>query len=116
MPNMKHTRIRPLKPKPTRNTRQSLIAVLTGALLGTGAFAADAADAPRPATSPASTFARVGDIVITQQDYDTALAAAMRKKFYHGKAPEGSVAALQREVGDTLVTNALLLRDQTVQL
>ena len=84
MPNMKHTRIRPLKPKPTRNTRQSLIAVLTGALLGAGAFAADA---PLPATSPASTFARVGDIVITQQDYDTALAVAARRNFHHSTEP-----------------------------
>lgn len=101
-----------MKPKPTRNTRLPPMALLgalfTGALLGAGAFAADA---PRPAASPAPAFARVGDIVITQQDYDTALAAATRKKFYHGKIPEGGVAALQREVGDTLVANALLLRE-----
>ncbi len=105
---MEYTRYPPVKPKRIRNTRLSPMALLAGALLGAGAFAADA---PRSATGPASAFARAGDVVITQQDYDTALAAAARRKFYHGKVPEGGVAALQREVGDALVTNALLLRE-----
>lgn len=98
----------PVKPERTRNTKLSLMALLAGLLLGAGAFAADP---PRPAASPTSIFAKAGDVVITQQDYDIALAAATRRKFYHGKVPEGGLAALQREVGDTLVTNALLLRE-----
>lgn len=98
-----------MKPKRTRNIKLALTALLTGILLGAGAFAADA---PQPgATPPSAVFAKVGDTIILQQDFDAALAVATRKKFYHGKAPEGGVAALQREVGDALVTNALLLRE-----
>jgi peptidyl-prolyl cis-trans isomerase C len=53
-------------------------------------------------------FARVGDVVITQQAYDEAYAQAARSKFYHGKPPEAEVAKLQREVGDKLVNDVLL--------
>jgi hypothetical protein len=51
----------------------------------------------------------VGESVITRQDYAAAFAAAVRSKFYHGRPPEAEVAALQREVGDRLVANVLLL-------
>ena len=54
-------------------------------------------------------FARIGNTVITQQAYDQAYATAARGKFYHGKPPEQEVAKLQREVGDTLVNDELLL-------
>lgn len=97
-----------MKPMRTRNIKLALMTLLSGALLSAGAFAADA---PRPAAESAAVFAKVGDTVITQQDYAAAFAAASRQKFYHGKIPKGGVAALQREVGDALVTNALLLRE-----
>ena len=87
-----------------------LLALLAGALFGMGAFAGDAPP-PGAAVSVSPVFAKVGSIVITQQDYDIALDGAARRKFYHGKPPEGAIAVLQREVGDTLVTNALLLRE-----
>jgi len=53
-------------------------------------------------------FAVVGDTVISQQDYQNAFAAGMRKKFYHGKPPQDEVARFQREVGDKLVNDTLL--------
>jgi parvulin-like peptidyl-prolyl isomerase len=56
-------------------------------------------------------FARIGDVVITQQQYDEAYANAARSKFYHGKPPEAEVARLQREVGNELVNNVLLLAE-----
>lgn len=56
-------------------------------------------------------FARVGEVVITQQAYDQAFATASRGKFYHGKPPEQEVAKLQREVGDKLVNDVLLLAE-----
>jgi hypothetical protein len=56
-------------------------------------------------------FARVGDTVITQKEYDDAFAIAARGKFYHGKPPQAEVAKLQREVGDLLVNERLLLRE-----
>jgi len=85
------------------------MALLTGAILGSGIIAADAAQ--KPVTPSSVVFAKVGDTIILQQDYEAALAIAMHKKFYHGKVPEGGAAALQREVGDTLILNILLQRE-----
>ncbi|MES2149403.1 MAG: peptidylprolyl isomerase [Pseudomonadota bacterium] len=65
--------------------------------------AVHAAEAPAPGV-----FARVGEQVITQDDYSAALAAAARAKFYHGKPPEQEMALLQRSVGDQLVERVLL--------
>jgi parvulin-like peptidyl-prolyl isomerase len=56
-------------------------------------------------------FARVADVVITQKQYDEAYSMAARNKFYHGKPPEAEVAKLQREVGEALVDDVLLLRE-----
>lgn len=70
------------------------------------AVGAAAAPAPAPAV-----FARMGDIVITQEEYDAAFGAAARGKFYHGKAPERDVALLQREVADKMLTRILLVRE-----
>jgi parvulin-like peptidyl-prolyl isomerase len=66
--------------------------------------------APHPAAQPEAdaVFARVGDTVITREQYDAAFALAARNKFYHGKPPEGEVALLQREVGQKMVDDILL--------
>ena len=56
-------------------------------------------------------FAKVGDAVITQEQYNEAFNVASRAKFYHGKPPEGEIALLQREVGDQMVARILLLRE-----
>lgn len=96
-----------------KNIRLALIALSVGALLGTEALAADApaADAPASAVAAPPVFARVGNAVITWQDYNVALAEASRAKYYHGKPPEAEIALMQREVGNKLVANALLLRE-----
>lgn len=75
-----------------------------------GPSAAQAAAAPA-AAAQAAVFAKIGDTVITVDEYAAAFNAAARAKFYHGKAPENEVAALQREVGDQLVARVLLLRE-----
>ena len=82
------------------------------------AFTVDARGATANATANANAnantnapFAKVGETVITHQDFDTSFAQAARGKFYHGKPPEGAVAALQREVGNALVDEVLLLKD-----
>jgi parvulin-like peptidyl-prolyl isomerase len=54
-------------------------------------------------------FARIGDTIITHQDYEAAFVAAARAKFYHGKPPEGELARLQRSVGEQVVARVLLL-------
>jgi parvulin-like peptidyl-prolyl isomerase len=65
---------------------------------------------PQAATD-AAVFARVGDTTITRADYEIAVAAAVRGKFYHGKAPEAEVLKLRREVGDKLVDHVLLRKE-----
>ncbi|MBI5275360.1 MAG: peptidylprolyl isomerase [Burkholderiales bacterium] len=59
----------------------------------------------------AAPFARVGDVVITQEEFDSAFAQAARGKFYHGKPPENAVAALQREVAQGMVDEVLVARE-----
>ncbi len=54
-------------------------------------------------------FAVVGGQVITHNQYNQAFAQAARQKFYHGSPPEDQVAALQREVGNNLINNVLLM-------
>lgn len=97
----------------------ALLSVLFGAGVPAIAQAAPSAAAseaakqaaPAQSTPEQSIFARVGDAVITHAEYDNALVSAARSKFYHGRAPEKDVAALQRSVADDLVTRVLLLRE-----
>lgn len=91
----------------------SRAALLSLALLAaTDVMAATVAPTVGAATVVApAIFAKVGDVVITQDEYKTAFDAAARGKFYHGKPPEHEVALLQREVGDQMVARILLLRE-----
>jgi len=59
----------------------------------------------------APVFATVGGQVVTLTDYHTALQRGVRARYYHGKVAEGEMARFQREVGDKLVTRALLLQE-----
>jgi parvulin-like peptidyl-prolyl isomerase len=97
-----------------RTHKHARHALLTFLLLGAG-HAMAAAPAPAPAAAaaaaPKAIFAKVGDAVVTQEEYDAAFNAASRGKFYHGKPPEAEIAALQREVGDQLVARILLVRE-----
>jgi len=61
--------------------------------------------------SPEAVFAVVDGAVISTQQFETALAAAVRQKFYHRKPPEDQLPALQREVADGLVNRLLLIRE-----
>lgn len=79
--------------------------------LATTAIAAAASAAVAAEPDPETVFARLGDAVITFEEYNNAFGAAARGKFYHGKAPENEVAKLQREVADKLVARVLLLRE-----
>jgi parvulin-like peptidyl-prolyl isomerase len=92
------------------NIKLAIMALLGGTMLATEALAADASP-PGGVARITPVFATVGKTVITQQEYDKAYAAAVRAKFYHFKAPAGEVAKLQREVGDKLVADVLLVRE-----
>jgi parvulin-like peptidyl-prolyl isomerase len=84
--------------------------LLSLALLGAGnIIAGETIQAPASASPPI--FATVGDVVITQAEYMSALTNAARAKFYHGKPPEGEVARLQRDVAQKMVARILLLRE-----
>ncbi len=56
-------------------------------------------------------FASVGNTVITAREYEAALVAAMRQRFYHRQVPEAEVAAFRREVADRLINRVLLLEE-----
>lgn len=92
-----------------------LLAAFHAAAAPAGANAAPAAASPaaaqHAAPAPATPFAKVGDTVITHQEYDAAFAQASRGKFYHGKPPEAEIAKLQRDVGQGLVDDILLARE-----
>lgn len=90
-----------------------LLAAFHAAAAPAGANAAPAAASPAAAqhAAPSAPFARVGDTVITHQEYDAAFAQASRGKFYHGKPPEAEIARLQRDVGQGLVDDVLLARE-----
>ena len=99
--------------KITRNNiRLALTALSIGVMFSADALAAEAsaAGAGSVGNTP-PVFAQVGKVVITQREFDTAFASASRKRFYHGKPPDAEVAVLQREIGDTLITNVLLLNE-----
>lgn len=56
-------------------------------------------------------FAIVNGQSITYRDYLSALNEGMRKRFYHGKAPEKQLQAYKQELTDELINNMLLLQE-----
>ena len=90
----------------------SVAALLSLVLVATSSIAAPAAPpVTTSAIASSGIFAKVGDTVITKDEYNAAFSAASRGKFYHGKPPEGEVALLQREVSDQMVSRIVLLRE-----
>jgi parvulin-like peptidyl-prolyl isomerase len=75
--------------------------------------AAVATPAPASAAAPETEeiFAVVNGTVITLKYFNTAYHMAARDKFYHGQAPDADVAILQRETGENLVRNVLLVEE-----
>ncbi len=76
------------------------------------ALAAPLAGQPAAAQGAAAApFARLGESVISQEEFEAAFARAVRGKFYHGKPPEGAMAALQREVAQSLIDEILVAKE-----
>lgn len=88
-------------------SKAALTAWLLAALCWT---AAAAAAAPAPEDGVAA-FATIGDTVISVEELESAVAGAVRQKFYHGRPPEEQLARLRRDVSDALVHRALLLKE-----
>lgn len=80
----------------------------TAGLLAPACWAATSPDADG---APSAVFAVVDGAVISAQEFDNALAAAIRQKFYHRQAPEDQLAALRSEITDRLVNRVLLLKE-----
>lgn len=82
-------------------------------VLTVGHACADNAPLPKVATTSthSAVFARVGDSIISLDQYNATFSAASRGKFYHGKPPDGEIAAMQREVANQMVERILLLRE-----
>lgn len=84
---------------------------VVAAFVGAGLAAAQALPARAGSAPAAGPFATVGETVISAADYQRALAAAMRSKYYHARPPDAELAKFQREVGDDVVNRALLLAE-----
>ena len=56
-------------------------------------------------------FAVVDGAAISTQQFETALAAAIRQKYYHRQPPEDQLAALRQEVTDSLVNRVLSMKE-----
>lgn len=54
-------------------------------------------------------YAKVGNIYVTWADFETEYNNQAKKKFYHGQPSDSMVATFQRQIGETLVTNAMLV-------
>jgi parvulin-like peptidyl-prolyl isomerase len=85
------------------------------ALAGVAAAAWFFAPACWGATGPdaegSSDFAVVDGAAISAQQFETALAAAIRQKYYHRQPPEDQLAGLRQEVTDSLVNRVLSLKE-----
>jgi len=56
-------------------------------------------------------LAVVGNEKITLQEFQTAVQAGIRKRFYHGKVPEEQLRDYRKEVAQTLIDRTLLLQE-----
>lgn len=74
-------------------------------------LAAVGGEADTAADAESALFARVGDQVITRQEYEQHVRQAFRQHFYHGRPPEDELEAVRQQVGDDLVTRVLLLQE-----
>jgi parvulin-like peptidyl-prolyl isomerase len=63
------------------------------------------------ATKAVPVFATVGDAVITWPEYRNAYNHDAKNRFFHGKPDDAVLAAFQREVGNRLIDDILLLKE-----
>ena len=86
--------------------------LLLWGLLGIGLQPAAHAVAQTARLAPGGEiFARVDKHEITFAEYQAALAAGIRKKYYHSRPPVAELSRLQREVADQLIDRVLLLEE-----
>lgn len=62
-----------------------------------------------------SVFARVGDKIISEQDFNNAFYQHLQSRFYHGKPPESQIEEVRRQVAKSMITRTLLLNEASRQ-
>jgi len=72
----------------------------------TGAALAEETEAAVPAA-----LATVGGTVITAEEYLVNLQAGIRQRYFHGQVPDEALAALRREVAQSLIDRVLLTEE-----
>lgn len=81
------------------------------ALIAAGLCLASTFAAAQAQPSAAAPFAVIGDQVIGRAEYEAAVAAGVKRKFYHQVPPQAEMTEFRRQVGESLVERALLLRE-----
>lgn len=99
-----------MKWMPNYKSKVALFLLVSG-MAGAAVAEEPAQVAATPSAAKLAVFAKVGESVITYDEFNAAFSGAARSKFYHGKPPDGEIAALQREVAGQLVARILLLRE-----
>ncbi len=56
-------------------------------------------------------YARVGETVITMEEFEAAFRLGVRQRFYHGRIPQERLAAYREEVGQRLIDRVLMLQE-----
>lgn len=110
-----------MKSKRNNNIKLTFLALLGCMLVNAEAMAADPVEAENvTAFNPEAQdndhkksryFAKVGNEYIYWLAYSNEYNKESKSKFYHGKPAEADVAVFQREIGDTLITNVLLVQE-----
>ena len=102
----------------TRNMTAGFVAglglSLSGFVFAVDSNAAEATVKPSETVlhgSPLPLYARVGDAVITVEEYNQSFQLSVRQKFYHSKPPEGELANVRKVVADELIIRQLLLQE-----
>ncbi len=97
-----------------RSLAASLCISLSGFVSAPHAFAADEVATEVVANASqqsAPLFAKVGDVVITREEYEQSFRLAVRQKFYHQKPPEAELDTIHNVVADEIITHQLLLQE-----
>ncbi len=56
-------------------------------------------------------YARVGETVITMEEFEAAFRLGVRQRFYHGRIPQERLTAYREEVGQRLIDRVLMLQE-----
>lgn len=99
-----------MKSIPSRFGKRLLQALIVAA--GLSAAGAIAQAAPQPGAQPeVPLYATVNGKPVSLQEYEIAFTALLRQKYYHGKVPDGEMAAVREEVKDKIVQRVLLAEE-----